>query len=176
MSNQKGALDQRDIDILSSYAETGNRELYWNYLAGVPGNDGYGALALGVVRNDNMPGATANAYAQAYAREHDGKVLTEREWDSFGVDLMKRDYVARSERFRSGETQLALNLPARDIQKAHDDSFNNIQIDPNAWTPRKLLEAAHQRDIEEKHRIDRGEMCPEEAGHHADTQIGRAHV
>ncbi|RYH24979.1 MAG: hemolysin, partial [Alcaligenaceae bacterium] len=57
-------LDERDIDVLGTYAKDGNRTLYWNYLARHPGNDGYGLLALGVVRNDNMPGAVANAYAQ----------------------------------------------------------------------------------------------------------------
>ncbi len=71
------------------------RELYWNYLAELPGNDGYGRLALGVVRHDNMPGATANRYAQNYAREHNGKVLSEREWDNFGVDLIKKDLAYR---------------------------------------------------------------------------------
>lgn len=54
-------LSQSDIDILASYAKSGNRELYWNYLAQHEGSDGYGKLALGVVRNDNMPGATANS-------------------------------------------------------------------------------------------------------------------
>ena len=34
-------LDKRDIDVLSYYAEQGNRELYWNYLANKQGNDGY---------------------------------------------------------------------------------------------------------------------------------------
>ena len=56
-------LNRQDIEILRSYAEDGNRELYWNYLAQKPGNDGYGLLALGVVRNDNVPGAVANSYA-----------------------------------------------------------------------------------------------------------------
>lgn len=49
-------LNNKDVEILSFYAENGNRELYWNYLAQKPGNDGYGLLALGVVRNDNVPG------------------------------------------------------------------------------------------------------------------------
>ncbi|URX64148.1 hypothetical protein KR767_08925 [Luteibacter anthropi] len=169
MNDHKESLTQHDINILSSYTASGNRELYWNYLAGVPGNDGYGALALGVVRNDNMPGATANAYAQAYAREHSGKVLTEREWDSFGVDLMQRDYAARAEHFQFGETGLALNLPVGDIQAVHDLSFTKIEIDPNAWTPRKLLEAAHKRDMVEDGLIKQGQMRPEDAGHHAHT-------
>ena len=60
-------LNNKDVEILSFYAENGNRELYWNYLAQKPGNDGYGLLALGVVRNDNVPGQVADAYAQSAA-------------------------------------------------------------------------------------------------------------
>src|SRR3546814_1575277 len=63
-------LDSGDMHILGWYAEQGNRELYWNYLAQHEGSDGYGLLALGVVRNDNMPGAVANNFAQSHARSH----------------------------------------------------------------------------------------------------------
>lgn len=135
-------LDERDIRVLSHYAKNGNRELYWNYLAQLPGNDGYGKLALGVVRNDNIPGATANAYAAAYARNHDHKTLTERDWDNFGIDLMRRDFAYRKQLVDDGSHHEALNLPVWNVQKAHDKSFENIHVDPNAWTPRKLLEAA----------------------------------
>jgi hypothetical protein len=58
-----GKLLSRDIELLRCYASAANRELYWNYLAELSGNDGYGRLALGVVKKDYMPGATANAYA-----------------------------------------------------------------------------------------------------------------
>lgn len=137
-----GELDARDMEVLKYYAEQGNRELYWNYLAELPGNDGYGRLALGVVRNDNMPGATANAYAQNYAREHDGKVFTEREWDHFGVDLIQQDLALRQLAFAKGDAAGALNLAGRKVEEAHDKAFSNMRVDPNAWTPRKLLEAA----------------------------------
>lgn len=137
-----GGLSGHDIKVLKYYAKTGNRELYWNYLAELPGNDGYGRLALGVVRNDNMPGATANKYAQNYVRQHDGKVLTEREWDSFGVDLIKQDLALRQVALAKGDTVGALNLTGKKVEEAHDKAFGDIGIDPNAWTPRKLLEAA----------------------------------
>jgi hypothetical protein len=137
-----GELSAQDIKVLKYYAKTGNRELYWNYLAELPGNDGYGRLALGVVRNDNMPGATANMYAQNYAREHDGKFLTEREWDSFGIDLIEQDLALRQVAFAKGDTVGALNLTGKKVEEAHDKAFGDIGIDPNAWTPRKLLEAA----------------------------------
>ncbi len=60
-------LTARNLEVLEQYADTGNRELYWNYLSQLPGADGYGTLALGVVRNDSAPGQVANSYAQPYA-------------------------------------------------------------------------------------------------------------
>lgn len=139
-------LSRQDLNILKSYAYTGNRELYWNYLAQLPGNDGYGVLALSVVRNDNVPGQVANAYADAYASEHSGKHMTERDWENFGQQLIKEDYSRRERQFSSEHRpDLALNLPAKDVQIAHDLSFNDAGIDPNAWTPRKLLEAARRQ-------------------------------
>ncbi len=47
--------------------------MYWNYLSQLPDADGYGTLALGVVRNDSLPGRVANSYAQDYARDQEGK-------------------------------------------------------------------------------------------------------
>src|SRR3546814_1755383 len=44
---------------------------------------------------------------------------------------------------------LALNRPVKDIQTAHDASFEKARIDPNAWTPRQLLEAARRQGGEE---------------------------
>lgn len=49
-------LTVRDLKILSSYANAGNLELYWNYLSQLPGADGYGRLALAMVRDDSLPG------------------------------------------------------------------------------------------------------------------------
>jgi len=58
-------LTPKDIEVLSFYAKQGNRELYWNYLAQLPNNDGYGLLALGVVSNDSLPGRVANSFSTA---------------------------------------------------------------------------------------------------------------
>jgi len=156
-------LTERDRQVLAYYAKERNRELYWNYLAELPGNDGYGRLALGVFRHDNMPGATANLYAQNYARAHNGKVLSEREWDNFGVDLIQRDLAHRTYWLGKGQADIALNLPALSVQRAHDASFAEIGVDADAWTPRKLLEAARragQRDAEHQAHLaaSRGEV------------------
>jgi hypothetical protein len=137
-------LNKQDIDILSHYAERGNRELYWNYLAHKPGNDGYGVLALGVVRNDNMPGAVANHFADAEAKRA-GVHLSERGWNEFGIDLMQRDLKVRAAYVEGGKNDLALNLPAKDVMRVHDDAFTQAKIPVNAWTPREYLQAAHRQ-------------------------------
>ncbi len=137
------------MDVLSFYAQKGNRELYWNYLAQHEGSDGYGLLALGVVRNDSMPGAVANNFAQNHARSHDDRVLTEREWEQFGQDLLVRDLERRQYWMNRHRPDLALNLPVKEIQSAHDKSFQDHDIDPNAWTPRQLLEAARRQGGEQ---------------------------
>lgn len=142
-------LNQQDMDILERYASAGNRELYWNYLAQHEDSDGYGLLALGVVRNDSMPGAVANNFAQNHARSHDDRVLSEREWEQFGVDLIQQDLKRRQLHMKNDRPDLALNLPVKDVQYAHDKSFRDYEIDPNAWTPRQLLEAARRQGGED---------------------------
>ncbi len=136
-------LNDQDMAILERYARDDNRELYWNYLASRSGADGYGLLALGVVRNDNMPGAVANAFAESAARGA-GVRLTERGWNEFGVNLMELDLRARQEQMRSGRPDLALNLPARDVMRVHDDAFTTAGIPVTAWTPREYLAAARR--------------------------------
>ena len=137
-------LNSQDIRILRHYAENGNRELYWNYLAQKPDDDNYALLALGVVRNDNAPGQVANSYAQNYAREHSGVNLSERQWEQFGADLVRADLAARERQMSANRPDLALNLPVRDVQNAHDVTFRRYGIDENAWTPRLLLDAARR--------------------------------
>lgn len=83
-------LTRSDLDVLRSYAQVQNRELYFNFLAQKEGNDGYGTLALGVVRNDNGPGATANQFALGQA-SRDGLKYGERDWQRVGADLIKHD-------------------------------------------------------------------------------------
>ncbi|MCW0380186.1 hypothetical protein NB697_003032 [Xanthomonas sacchari] len=137
-------LDEKDIEILKYYAQDGNRELYWNYLAHKQGNDGYGLLALGVVRNDNAPGATANAFADRQARE-DGVRMSERQWNGFGVDLMRSDFEQRElYQKKAHRPDLALNLPVKDVEAVHDATFQKHHINPNGWTPRELLDAARR--------------------------------
>jgi len=137
-------LNNKDVQILRYYAENGNRELYWNYLAQKPGNDGYGLLALGVVRNDNVPGQVANSYAQSAAHATRPN-MSERDWENFGIDLMRRDLAERQEAMRKGEPVRALNLSAVDVTRVHDQAFEHAGIAKEAWTPRKLMEMAERK-------------------------------
>ncbi len=150
-------LTQNDIRILTSYADAGNRELYWNYLSQLPGADGYGTLALGVVRNDSLPGRVANSYAQEHARnQHDNGSrfanadLSERQWEAFGQTLLKRDLELRSYWMGQNQPDKALNLPGKDVMRAHDRAFELHNLDPNCWTPRVLLQAALKESGPEK--------------------------
>ncbi|WP_372391446.1 XVIPCD domain-containing protein [Xanthomonas sp. NCPPB 3582] len=150
-------LTGRDIEILASYADKGNRELYWNYLSQLDGADGYGTLALGVVRNDSLPGQVANSYAQDYARtQHDtgsrfaNADLSERQWEEFGQTLLKKDLELRQIWFRQDRPDLALNLPGASVMLAHDQAFLDHELDPNCWTPRVLLQAALEKSGPQK--------------------------
>ena len=96
------------------------------------------------MRNDNVPGQVANSYAQNYAREHDGTTLNERRWESFGDNLVRADLAARERQMGANRPDLALNLPVRDVQNAHDVTFRRYGIDENAWTPRLLLDASRR--------------------------------
>lgn len=152
-----GELTPKDLEILKEYADSGNRERYWSYLAHKEHSDGYGLLALGVVRNDNLPGQVANAYAQSQARDqHDrnpalqNRNLTEREWEAFGQTLLHRDLERREHWMEAKRPDLALNLPGRDVQQAHDEAFKRHHLDPNCWTPRVLLEATRKERGEGK--------------------------
>ncbi|QKW56407.1 XVIPCD domain-containing protein [Stenotrophomonas sp. NA06056] len=150
-------LTQKDVRILNDYADAGNRELYWNYLSQLPGADGYGTLALGVVRNDSLPGRVANAYAQSHARSQTDEgsrfpnaELSERQWEAFGRTLLLEDLQLRQAWMGNGRADLALNLPGADVMLAHDRAFEQHRLDPNCWTPRVLLQAASDKSGPEK--------------------------
>ena len=137
-------LSAQDLEVLGHYARQGNRERYWNYLAQHPGADGYGLLALGVVRNDNMPGAVTNLHAQNYAYSRNQPILTERGWEEFGQDLVRLDYARRAAYANGGSPELALNLPVKDVQDVHAEALARRRIDADAWTPNRLLDAARR--------------------------------
>jgi hypothetical protein len=130
----RAALDNGLLPTLQFYAANGDREHYWNYLAGQGVT--YAQLALGVVRNDSLNGYVANTYADIGAREM-GVVLDEKQWNDVGVDLMRRDLDARMRYATSGNDQdlgKVLELPVRDISSYHTATFQDFGFDGKAWT------------------------------------------
>ena len=122
----------RDMEILRYYAAQGNREAYWNYLAA--NGDPYARLALGVVRNDTLSGAIANGYAKMRAGELK-VVMSERDWDRFGVELMQADLNAREANLsKSVALGKIVPLPVKEIANYHTDVFEMFGLDAAAWT------------------------------------------
>ena len=132
-------LNRQDLEILRHYAEQGNRELYWNYLAQQRGNDGYGLLALGVVRNDNVPGQVANIYAQNRARE-DGVNMSERQWQQFGVDLVRAESPTGDAAGRS--PAIDERFPVRRENRARVSRVGPFSDGPEVSSP--TCEGAHE--------------------------------
>jgi hypothetical protein len=144
------ALTQQNLEILEYYATKGNRALYFNYMASLEGVDNYPAMGLGVVNNDSLAGQIANRHAAGFVTrqqsEHgsqypDRASMTERDWEQFGIGLIRRDFALRKEYFESGRPDLALNLPGRGVMETHMDSFIAQNMDPRAWTPQAAMEA-----------------------------------
>ena len=67
-------LTQIQLDNLERLSAAGDREGYYTYLAGT--GDRYGALALGVVREDTLSGRLANAF-MAHQAEQQGVRITQ---------------------------------------------------------------------------------------------------
>lgn len=143
-------LTEKDLEILQHYADAGNRVLYFNYLASLEGVDKYPAMALGVVNNDSLAGQIANRHAAGYvARQQseqgsqypDRPDMTERDWEQFGIELIRQDLERRQHHFKEGDAHLALNLPGKDVMLSHELAFREYRLDPRAWTPQAAMEA-----------------------------------
>lgn len=85
-------LTQAQIDVLSGYANAGDRVNYYTALTSF-GVD-YGYLALGVVLDSELSGRLANAYFMAVAESEDVSVSS-AQWTAISEELMQRDLAAR---------------------------------------------------------------------------------
>lgn len=112
--------------------------------------DKYPAMALGVVNNDSLAGQIANRHAAGYvARQQseqgskypDRPDMTERDWEQFGIELIRQDLERRQHHFKEGAAHLALNLPGKDVMLSHERAFDKYELDPRAWTPQAAMEA-----------------------------------
>ncbi|KRG55204.1 hypothetical protein ABB25_12950 [Stenotrophomonas koreensis] len=143
-------LTEKDLQILQHYAAEGNRVLYFNYLAALEGVDKYPAMALGVGNNDSLAGQIANRHVAGFVArqqsEHgsqhpDRTDMTERDWEQFGIELIRQDLERRQFHMRRGDAHLALNLPGEDVKLSHERAFEKYELDPRAWTPQAAMEA-----------------------------------
>jgi hypothetical protein len=107
------ALNAQQMTILKYHADTGDRIAYYSLLAefGVE----YGRLALGVVLNSTLSGASANAFFLTQATE-EGKVVTNDQLAEISLDLMQADFARR-------EVLGGADLSVDDIQRYHREVF-----------------------------------------------------
>ena len=118
------ALIQRDVNILQSYADNGQRERYWGYLAAL--GDKYAVRALEVVQNSSMFGQLANNHATAFVPGALKATFNEAGWNEFGKGLMRADLAARKGLFNDGigTGDRGLTLDGETIRRYHKTVFS----------------------------------------------------
>ncbi|RED52172.1 hypothetical protein [Aestuariispira insulae] len=103
----------------------------------------YGAMALGVARNDTVLGRTANNFMKDFAVDM-GKPVSALRERAIGRDLMRADFEARKALWEQ-DPKAVIKLKVRDIRDYHSRIFKNHGLAPEAWTaylPTKL--AGHE--------------------------------
>jgi len=124
-------LGANEFAILRGHATNGDRIAYYTQL-----NDwgyNYGGLALGVVTNDTLSGATANIFFLQNA----GKTVSNNELATVSLNLMRFDLAAREEFAGSAS---GLELPVNAIQAYHQAAFALVGVPVSAWTPNFVLD------------------------------------
>ena len=122
---------ENELTILQALANSGDRIAYYSQLAAW--GDEYGRLALGVVNNDTLAGATANVYFVQHAGAGGGNapVLFDI-LANISLDLMRADLAARLQWFGEGQTgRLAVDR----IHGYHTNVFAFYDVGTEAWTP-----------------------------------------
>lgn len=88
-------LTSSQLAVLDMHAQAGDRIAYYESLASF--GDPYGALALGVVRNDTSSGASANTYFLDTARA-EGRSVSDDQLARISLELMLADNDIRQPR------------------------------------------------------------------------------
>lgn len=124
-------LTSSQLAVLDMHAQAGDRIAYYESLASF--GDPYGALALGVVRNDTSSGASANTYFLDTARA-EGRSVSDDQLARISLELMLADNDIRQA--SGGDADID------DIQQYHQEVFNDIaNVSANAWTPDYYLKS-----------------------------------
>lgn len=120
-------LSAAQMSVLRYHAEAGDRIAYYTALADF--GDEYGQLALEVVLNNTVSGASANSFF----RDQTGGV-TNGTLASVSLALMQADFLRRLE-LNGGD------LTVDDIQRYHRDVFEDVAgATADAWTPNMYLD------------------------------------
>ncbi len=125
------ALGTAEFAILQAHADAGDRIAYYSQLSDWGYN--YGELALGVVTNDSLSGATANIFFLQNA----GRAVSHNELATVSLNLMRLDLAARQAFAGSATGQ---ELPVDAVQAYHATAFGLIGVSVDAWTPNFVLE------------------------------------
>lgn len=124
------ALSTSQMDILREHADAGDRVAYYTDLAKF--GYAYGNLALGVVLNDTVSGASANAFFALQA-DKEGRAVGYNMLAQISLELMRADLAARQDKGGA-------DLDVDDIQRYHDDVFDRVAgVSADAWTPNFYL-------------------------------------
>ena len=86
------ALTSEQLEILNFHAQAGDRIAYYDALASF--GVAYGTLALGVVENNTMSGATASSYFLGIA-SLEGQGISPNQLAKVSLDLMLADNAVR---------------------------------------------------------------------------------
>lgn len=110
---------------MNSHALAGDRVAYYDSLVNFC--EAYGGLALGVVLNNTLSGASANEFFLNSARDEDVTV-TPDQLARISLELMLADNQIRQS--NSGEADVD------QIQEYHESVFGDVAgVSSNAWTP-----------------------------------------
>ncbi|HGG65001.1 MAG TPA: calcium-binding protein [Rhodobacteraceae bacterium] len=124
------ALSSEQLNILREHVDAGDRIAYYTDLAKF--GYAYGNLALGVVLNNTVSGASANAFFVLQA-DKEGRPVPYNTLAQISLELMKADFDAR---LAKGGADLDVN----NIQEYHRDVFQRVAgVSAEAWTPNFYL-------------------------------------
>ena len=128
-------LTSEQLSILQAHSDAGDRIAYYSALEAF--DVAYGGLALGVVLNNSIAGAAANAFlvSQALGGAENTDLLAR-----IGTALMEADYAAR--RAVNGA-----DLEGTDISDYHERVFSELAgANGEAWTPFNYLNTFERPD------------------------------
>jgi Ca2+-binding RTX toxin-like protein len=122
-------LTDGQMNVLRYHSEAGDRIAYYTSLASF--GIAYGELALAVVLNSTISGASANTFFLAQAA-NEGIAVSDDKLAEISLALMKADFAAR-------ERNIGVDLNVDDKQRYHAAVLDTFRISADAWAPNHYL-------------------------------------